>query len=115
MTRWFGSPAIVHPGMACFAGIPVIAGRTKFGFVGGAARPAKLAQLLCYRLCQGGSESLADRHPTAAQLDGVRRFVEQLLAEDDPVLNTMSSDRTEDVIAFVSGLRRSLDAAIVAR
>jgi hypothetical protein len=35
------------------------------------------------------SESLADRHPTGAQLDGVRRFVEQLLAEDDPVLNTM--------------------------
>lgn len=30
-----------------------------------------------------------DRHLTAARLEGVGRFVEQLLAEDDPVLNTM--------------------------
>lgn len=37
---------------------------------------------------KGGHEP-TDRHLAAARLEGVSRFVEQLLAEDDPVLNTM--------------------------
>jgi nitrite reductase/ring-hydroxylating ferredoxin subunit len=36
-----------------------------------------------------GGESVAEQHRVAAQLEGVRSFVEKLLAEDDPVLNTM--------------------------
>jgi nitrite reductase/ring-hydroxylating ferredoxin subunit len=36
-----------------------------------------------------GGDTAADRQRTAAQLDGVCSFVEKLLAEDDPVLNTM--------------------------
>ena len=36
-----------------------------------------------------GGDNAAERHRTAAQLAGVREFVEKLLAEDDPVLNTM--------------------------
>ena len=36
-----------------------------------------------------GGDAAADRQRTAAQLAGVRGFVEKLLAEDDPVLNTM--------------------------
>ncbi|MGH7047150.1 MAG: Rieske 2Fe-2S domain-containing protein [Stellaceae bacterium] len=36
-----------------------------------------------------GGDGPADRHRAAAQLATVRGFVEQLLAEDDPVLNTM--------------------------
>jgi nitrite reductase/ring-hydroxylating ferredoxin subunit len=34
-------------------------------------------------------DTAADRQRTAAQLAGVRGFVEKLIAEDDPVLNTM--------------------------
>lgn len=36
-----------------------------------------------------GGDSPAERQRVAAQLAGVRGFVEQLLAEDDPILNTM--------------------------
>jgi nitrite reductase/ring-hydroxylating ferredoxin subunit len=36
-----------------------------------------------------GGDSAADHHRVAAQLEGVSGFVAQLLAEDDPVLNTM--------------------------
>lgn len=36
-----------------------------------------------------GGDSAADRQRAAAQLAGVREFVETLLREDDPVLNTM--------------------------
>lgn len=36
-----------------------------------------------------GGDGPADQQRTAAQLAGVREFVDKLLAEDDPVLNTM--------------------------
>ena len=38
---------------------------------------------------QKRGDTAADGHLAAARLEGVSRFVEQLLAEDDPVLNTM--------------------------
>jgi nitrite reductase/ring-hydroxylating ferredoxin subunit len=57
-----------------FAGAPIDPHRSRTFFVVGVAK---------------GGDSPADRHRAAAQLAGVRRFVEQLLAEDDIVLNTM--------------------------
>jgi phenylpropionate dioxygenase-like ring-hydroxylating dioxygenase large terminal subunit len=57
-----------------FAGAPIDAQRSRGFFVVGVPT---------------GGDSPAERGRTAAQLAGVRRFVEQLLAEDDPVLNTM--------------------------
>jgi nitrite reductase/ring-hydroxylating ferredoxin subunit len=57
-----------------FAGAPIDPQRTRGFFAVGVAK---------------AGDSPADRHRTAAQLAGVRKFVEQLLAEDDPVLNTM--------------------------
>ena len=38
---------------------------------------------------QKDGATAADRHLAAARLEDVSRFVEQLLGEDDPVLNTM--------------------------
>jgi nitrite reductase/ring-hydroxylating ferredoxin subunit len=57
-----------------FAGMPIDRDRSRGFFAVGVPK---------------GDDTSADRHRAAAQLEGVRGFVEQLLAEDDPVLNTM--------------------------
>ena len=57
-----------------FCGAPIDRHRTRSFFVVGVHR---------------GGEGEAERQRTATRLDGVRGFVEKLLAEDDPVLHTM--------------------------
>jgi phenylpropionate dioxygenase-like ring-hydroxylating dioxygenase large terminal subunit len=57
-----------------FAGAPVDRQATRAFFVVGTFR---------------AGDGPGERQRMAAQLDGIRRFVETLIAEDDPVLNTM--------------------------
>ena len=56
---------------------------------GGAPIDGGSSRGFCVVGVQKGGDEAADRHLAAARLEGVSRFVEQLLAEDDPVLNTM--------------------------